>query len=298
MSGGEALRERVRAKDMDAAEHTFATLAERGPEEAFNDLLFAVQDNTEVHRTVLPYRAWDLLTLIGLEHAHALLRQSVHYCVKSERDWKHTPETDKPRVVLPKLLDQYHLAGKPLGTRQPDDAWVEHLSHAIFEGTADQAADAAAAALAEGMAPDAVGEAISLAANQLILRDAGRRPSEAQTNKPAGSVHGDSIGVHACDSANAWRNMAKVSNPRNTVACLISAPTRLLMTAWSAGETFSTGRLDRWPPILSPSRKDSQRRSSNNSTRPSVPTISLGPARSFIKSARSINPREPSSTCF
>jgi hypothetical protein len=219
--GGEALRERVRAKDMDAAEHTFATLAERGPEEAFNDLLVAVQDNTEVHRTVLPYRAWDLLTLIGLEHAHALLRQSVHYCVKSERDWKHTPETDKPRVVLPKLLDQYHLAGKALGTRQPDAAWVEHLSYAIFEGTADQAADAAAAALAEGMAPDAVGEAVSLAANQLILRDAGRRASEAQSNKPAGSVHGDSIGVHACDSANAWRNMAKVSNPRNTVACLI-----------------------------------------------------------------------------
>jgi hypothetical protein len=219
--GGEALRERVRAKDMDAAEHTFATLAERGPEEAFNDILVAVQDNTEVHRTVLPYRAWDLLTLIGLEHAHTLLRQSVHYCVKSERDWKHTPETDKPRVVLPKLLDQYHLAGKALGTRQPDAAWVEHLSYAIFEGTADQAADAAAAALAEGMAPDAVGEAVSLAANQLILRDAGRRASEAQSNKPAGSVHGDSIGVHACDSANAWRNMAKVSNPRNTVACLI-----------------------------------------------------------------------------
>ena len=71
------------------------------------------------------------------------------------------------------------------------------------------------------MAPDAIGEAISLAANQLILRDAGRTAREAQKNKPVGSVHGDSIGVHACDSANAWRNMAKVSNPRNTVACLI-----------------------------------------------------------------------------
>ncbi len=47
------------------------------------------------------------------------------------------------------------------------------------------------------------------------------RPREAQQSKPAGSVHGDSIGVHACDSANAWRNMAKASNPRNTVACLI-----------------------------------------------------------------------------
>ena len=56
-TAGDALREQVRAKDLDAAEHAFATLAERGPKEAFNDLLFAVQDNTEVHRTVLPYRA-------------------------------------------------------------------------------------------------------------------------------------------------------------------------------------------------------------------------------------------------
>ena len=220
-AAGEILRDNVRAKDLTAAERTFAALAPRGPEELFNDVLFAVQDNTEVHRTVLPYRAWDLLSVIGLEHAHTLLRQSVHYCVESERHWKHTPEADRPRVLLPKLLDQYHLAGKPPGTRQADDAWVDHLSKTIFDGTAEQAADAAAAALAEGMTPDAIGEAISLAANQLILRDAGRTPREAQKNKPVGSVHGDSIGVHACDSANAWRNMAKVSNPRNTVACLI-----------------------------------------------------------------------------
>src|SRR5205085_6600859 len=51
--------------------------------------------------------------------------------------------------------------------------------------------------------------------------DAGRSAREAQANKPVGSVHGDSIGVHACDSANAWRNMARVGNPRNTVACLV-----------------------------------------------------------------------------
>lgn len=219
--GGEALRDKVRGKDMDGAERTFAALAARGPEGAFNDLLIAVQDNTEVHRTVLPYRAWDLLGLIGLEHAHTLLRQSVHYCVRSERDWKHAPELDKPRQLLPRLLDQFHLVGKPLGARQVDDAWVDHLSQTIFSGTGEQAAEAVAAALAEGVAPDAIGEAVSLAANQLILRDAGRSQREAQNGKPPGSVHGDSIGVHACDSANAWRNMAKVSNPRNTVACLI-----------------------------------------------------------------------------
>ena len=91
----------------------------------------AVQDNTEVHRTVLPYRAWDLLGLIGPDHAHTLLRQSVRYCVKSEREWQHTREIDRPRELLPRLMDQYKLpvasTGRPRGRRRlgrpdgPDD---------------------------------------------------------------------------------------------------------------------------------------------------------------------------------
>src|SRR6202044_833666 len=121
------------------------------PLDAFNQLLWMVQDHTEVHRVVLPYRAWDLLGLIGREQAHTLLRQSVRYCVKSKRDWKHTAVTDRPRVVLPRLLDEYKLVGRPLGTRAADDAWVERMSRTIFDGTPEQAADAAAAALAEGM---------------------------------------------------------------------------------------------------------------------------------------------------
>src|SRR5207302_8364634 len=83
------------------------------------------------------------------------------------------------------------------------------------------AAEAAAAALAEGFAPEAVGEAISLAANRLVLCDPGRRKDQAQPGKPEGSVHGASVGVHASDSANAWRNIARVSNARNTYASLI-----------------------------------------------------------------------------
>ncbi|WP_435008878.1 hypothetical protein P12x_000129 [Tundrisphaera lichenicola] len=220
-AGAEALRDAMRAKDMDRAEATFASLVRGGPDEAFNDLLPTVQDNTEVHRTVLPYRAWDLLGLIGPDHAHTLLRQSVRYCVKSEREWKHTAEMDRPREILPRLMDQYKLPTASPGRREADDAWVDQMARTIFEATPEQAAEMAAAALAEGMAPAAIGEAISMAANQLVLRDPGRTASQAQPNKPVGSVHGDSIGVHACDSANAWRNMALASNPRNAAACLI-----------------------------------------------------------------------------
>ena len=80
-AGGEVLRAAVRGKDMERAERTFASLAQGKAGDAFNDLLWTVQDNTDVHRVVLPYRSWDLLDLIGHEHAHTLLRQSLRFCV-------------------------------------------------------------------------------------------------------------------------------------------------------------------------------------------------------------------------
>src|SRR5215471_5501450 len=98
---GEALRDAVRRKDMNEAERTFAAIAAGSPDEAFNSLLVAVEDNTEVHRVVLPYRAWELLDVVGKEQAHTMLRQSVRYCVKSERDWPHSAETGGPRALLP-----------------------------------------------------------------------------------------------------------------------------------------------------------------------------------------------------
>jgi hypothetical protein len=215
---GEQLREQVRHGDTKHAEETFAALARISPEEALNNALYVVQDETEVHRTVLPYRSWDMLGLIGKEYSHTLLRQSIRYCLNGEpRNHKQGGPSD----VLAKLLEKHKLLGRTPGIRIPDDKWVNDTCMAIFKATAPEAAEIAAAALADDIAPEAVGEAICLAANQLILRDAGRTFRDETTNKPLGSVHGDSIGVHACDSANAWRNLARVSNTRNTYACLI-----------------------------------------------------------------------------
>ncbi len=240
---GEALREKVRAKDITAAEQIFAAIAERGPDEAFNDLLYAVQDNTEVHRVVLPYRAWDLMELIGRDHAHTLLRQSVHYCVRAESTASN-PAWNEPRTLLPKLLEEHQLLGRNPGQRAAEDRWVDQLSQTIFKSTPAQAAELAAAALADDFSPAAVGEAIALAANQLVLRDMGRTPREESLGKPVGSVHGDSIGVHACDSANAWRNMARVSNARNTFACLILGAYQVATDRTNRGGDFLN-----WQPL-------------------------------------------------
>jgi hypothetical protein len=218
-SGGVIIRDAVKNRDTVRAEGTLAALAQRSPEDAFNELLLAVQEQSEVHRVVMPYRAWDLLDVVGREHALTMLRQSVHYCVRAES--YRRPAWDEPRMLLTKLLDQHKLLAQKPGTRTAEDKWVDQLSQTIFKSTPAQAAEAVAAALADGFAPDVVGEALSLAANQLILRDHGRTPMMEVAGKPTGSVHGDSIGVHACDSANAWRNMARVANARNTYACLI-----------------------------------------------------------------------------
>jgi hypothetical protein len=145
------------------------------------------------------------------------------------------------------LLEEHKLLGRSPGDRKAEDSWVEQLSQSIFKSTPEQAADAAAAALAEGMSPLDVGEAITLAANQLVLRDMGRTPRDEQPGKPLGSVHGDSIGVHACDSANAWRNMARVANARNCFASLILGAYQVALDRTGRGGDFLN-----WQPLPLP----------------------------------------------
>ncbi len=212
--GAEVLREETRKHDIPAAERTFAALVHQSADEAFNDLLYSVQDEMNVHRVVLVWRSWATLDLVGKEQAHTLLRQSVRFCCQEGN--RGQPEI---YTLLPKLFDQYKLQGKEIGKRKAEDAWIEKMAETIYGGGRSRAADAVAAALAEGMSPEDIGEAMSLAANRLVLCDRGRTRPDA--GKPIGSVHGDSVGVHASDSANAWRNIARVSNARNTVASLI-----------------------------------------------------------------------------
>ncbi|MEQ1862491.1 MAG: hypothetical protein ABMA13_21440 [Chthoniobacteraceae bacterium] len=239
----EQLREAVKRKSADEAERLFAALARNGADAAFDALLYSVQDNPEVHRTVIPYRAWGLIEVVGREHAETLLRQSLRYCVEAE-GWRRA-EWDVHGKLLTKLLDEHKLLGREPGTRVAEDAFVEKLSEAIFRGTPEQAATAAAAALAEGFDPAIVGEAISLAANQLVLRDLGRPTAWESPGKPSGSVHGDSVGVHGSDAANAWRNMARASRGRNVYACLI-------LGAWQVARDRG-GREDlvKWDPVPS-----------------------------------------------
>ena len=214
-----ALHAAIVAKDTNHAEQILAAFVAGDRRSALDALIPAIQDNPEVHRTVLPYRAWDMQEIVGTEHALTLLRQSLRYCVKAEpgrrADW------DEHGNMLVSLLDEFHLDGKDPGTMPAEDAFVEHLSETFATASPTDAARAAASALLEGYQPAIIGEAISLAASLLVLRDRGRLPQWEDKLKPPGCVHGDSTGVHASDAANAWRNLAKVSSGRNVFACLI-----------------------------------------------------------------------------
>lgn len=220
--GGELLQELTRKGDTAAAEGAFAAMMKGPAGEAYQHLQFEVQDEVDVHRVVLSWRAWSMLDLAGAGYAHTLLRQSLRYCLKQEQRMKENNYAGSPiRKLLPQLFDQYKLLSKSPGDRIAEDAWIDSFSRVIYSASREKAADAAAAALAEGISPESIGEGLALAANRLVLHDPGRRPDQIQGDKIAGSCHGDSVGVHASDSANAWRNIARASNPRNVAASLI-----------------------------------------------------------------------------
>ena len=221
-SGGERLFRDMCGADMATAERTFASLAQGQPRRAFNKLQHLVQDAPDVHRVTLAWRAWDVLQLVGYEHAHTLLRQSVRYCVAREQDRLKRKRPEPPlRKLTPRLLDEYKLLSKQTGSRRGDSKWIEQLAQTFFTATREQAAEAAAAALAEGFSPEDIGEAMALAANLLVLHDPGRPEDRASADKPRDSVHGASVGVHASDAANSWRNIARVTNQRNRICSLI-----------------------------------------------------------------------------
>jgi hypothetical protein len=81
-----------------------------------------------------------------------------------------------------------------------------------------------------------------------VLHDPGR--SNGTKSKPKGSVHGASVGLHAADSANAWRGIAEQTDASNANACLVTA-------AWHAAG--QSGRMDRSQPHHASARESAER---------------------------------------
>lgn len=214
------LYESIRHRDSSAAERLLAAQVAENPLHGLDALLPSVQDTPEVHRTVLPFRAWEMVDIVGTEHALTLLRQSLNYCLMQYRTDQNQQVTRQAALVA-RLFDEFKLEELVLGTKPLPDPEFHQLADAIAQAPADEAARAVAASLADGFDPAAIGEALSLAANLLVLRDGGRLPQFEDRLKPPGCVHGDSVGVHASDAANAWRNLARICTGKNRLTCLL-----------------------------------------------------------------------------
>jgi len=210
---GIAIRDACRKTDFERGEQLLAQAA-ASPLESFHLLQPAVQDDLNVHRFVFAHRTYGLVGLLGPDYSYALLRQCVRFCADHERMRIEHKQPESPiRTLMPRLIDQYNLAGQTPGRRDPGDAAVESLALAIYQGPREQAAEAAAGALADGIAPEVVGEAISMASNLYVLRQGADK----------WRTHGDSAGVHSSDATNAWRNMARIAQPDQAITGLIVA---------------------------------------------------------------------------
>lgn len=235
---GQLLLDASRAADMQKAEQIFAATMNKSAEHAFNKVLWAIQDSSNVHRFALAHRAWALIDVVGEEHAHTMLRQCIRFCVEQETPIQNYLarrglKTDPLRELIPKLVEQYDLLNRPLGTREADDAWLVEMSQFIYGHDAAESMDAVAAAIKEGMHPESIGQAISLAANQLVLR-------QDRLQKDSWRVHGATPGVHASDAINAWRNIVRIGSHRNAVV-------GLLVSAYHTGQSQCFSDYDPLP---------------------------------------------------
>ncbi|MBM80402.1 MAG: hypothetical protein CMJ78_07385 [Planctomycetaceae bacterium] len=235
---GQLLLKASRTANMDDAEAVFATAMQKGSLHAFNKMLWAIQDSSNVHRFGIAHRAWELIDVVGEEHAHTLLRQCIRFCVDSEpgvQNWlKRRGHTEHPmRSHLKRTVEQYKLLDRKLGTRRADDAWLLEMSEFVNAKTANEAVDAVAAAIKEGIAPDSIAEALSLSANLSVLR-------QDQLNKDSWRAHGATAGVHASDAANAWRGMIRIASDRNKVM-------GLLVNAYHTGNAKSHSEYEPLP---------------------------------------------------
>jgi hypothetical protein len=215
-----AIRDAVHRGDRAAAEQLLATSVAQSPADGFNNLLPTVDESTDVHRVVLMHRAWDMLSIVGPENALSMLRQSLGYCLKNEK--YANQYAGEVRKVLPAVMDQFKLDSRECGTKDADVKWVLDMVNTLFTATPQQGAEAVAAAIVDGINPLRITEAISLTANQLTLRDAGRTAKQVQPGKPEGSVHGLN------------------ANTRNKNAALVLAGYQVALDRTERGGDFQT----------------------------------------------------------
>src|SRR6185369_12689502 len=101
-------RQAIWRHEVQNAEQAFAALSHRSADNTLNDVLqFNIEDHPGVHEVVLAWRAWEMLDIVGREHAHTFLRQSVRQCSGTTRR-PNEPDDPQPSRVMA-LLERHNL---------------------------------------------------------------------------------------------------------------------------------------------------------------------------------------------
>lgn len=229
--------EATRARSLTDAERGLVFDAGESVELAKRRIRTIVRDDLEVHRIVLAWRCMETLSVTGDAHAATLLRQIVRFSIDQEGR-RLTDGRDEPEIrrLVPRLIAELGLDQRALGRRAMTDAQVEQLADVVYAAPRRTATETVAEHLGDGFDPEHVGESLTVASHRLLMRDPGRR--NPAKGRPAGSVHGASVGVHALDSANAWRHLARHGGDDDRAATL------LVGAYHTAGQSHHNGARD------------------------------------------------------
>src|SRR5437762_975234 len=127
-SPAEQMRQAARARKLAQAEQIFTSLPGTA-EQTYDDVQLMIQDDLNVHRVVLAWRAWEVLDFIGKDHARDMLRQTVRFC----SDPRQSGRSPHPiQTVLPRLLGEYKLLAARPGSKQVGDGWVEKVARTVY----------------------------------------------------------------------------------------------------------------------------------------------------------------------
>ena len=180
-----------------------------------------IVDDIEVHLVVFAWRAKEIADLAGRGHALTAMRQILHFAdgreAKRRREGRPTPAV---RSSVPRLMELHALGQRKVEPRTMSDSELSEVANVLVFSSREDGAAAMAEALASGASTHDVTEALCLASTRLLLHDPGRAKGSA--GKPKGSVHGASVGVHASDSALAWRGIAESLEGESRAAALLA----------------------------------------------------------------------------
>lgn len=213
----EDIVEALRVPDLDRAHRGLA--ATGGGQATWEALQGVVNDHLDVHMVVFAWRAKEITALAGEEHGLVCMRQMLKFAYDRESRRKSNGNpVPAQRNLVPKLIEDKGLTRDGYGRLSDEE--LSELADVLATESRASGAEAVAEALKNGAGHESIGEALSLAGTRLLLRDPGRM--RAQAGKPIGSVHGASTGVHATDSALAWREIAATLSGRSRAATLIT----------------------------------------------------------------------------